>query len=783
MIRLTLVISSLGGGGAERVMATLANAWAAEGVAVTLVTLADRRGDKYPLHAAVNRVALDVAGRSPHVFTALRNNAVRLRSLRRALRAAQPDAIISFTTTVNLLVVLAVRGWRVPVIVSERSFVGAQPPRGMWRLVYRTLYRRAAAVVAQTRRGAVDLEARLSRPVVVIPNPVPDMPPAAARVAPYGRGQLVLAAGRLGVEKGFDILIDAFAMIAAEQPGWRLRIAGEGSARAALTEQIARHGLDGRVQLAGFDDDLPASMREADIFVLSSRYEGMPNALLEAMSLGLCCISSDCETGPREIIDSGSNGWLVPVADAPALAEALQMLMNDKTLRQRIGARAVEVRETHSLRSVLARWDALVATLLPSTGLGERGRLTTDAPRTGMHGRARESSPPEVARKPRVLFLIRSLRRGGAERQLVALAAGLRQSGWEVAVACFYAGGAFQRELERRDVPVIDLRKRGRWDVIGFLWRLWRALRQFEPDIVHGYLTVGNLLSLMARAACPGSHVVWGVRSSFIDRTRYDWMSRLTFALSCRMARGADRIIFNSQAGSTLHGAHGYPADRLVVIANGIDTDHFRFDETARQRMRREWGASDRDVLVGLIGRLDPMKDHPTFLQAAALLVAEHAPWRFVCVGEGGSGYAGELTTKARGLGLAGRMVWAGSCEDMVAAYSAMDIVVSSSFGEGFPNVVAEAMACGRPCVVTRVGDSAHLVADTGIVVPPRDPQALRDGIAQMRRRIESDSRAMALAARARVVDHFSTARLVSSSARVLENVRHRDCPLDGLAS
>src|SRR6185437_3305488 len=133
--------------------------------------------------------------------------------------------------------------------------------------------------------------------------------------------------------------------------------------------------------------------------------------------------------------------------------------------------------------------------------------------------------------------------------------------------------------------------------------------------------------------------------------------------------------------------------------------------------------------------------------------------------------------------GLAGRMGWAGSCEDMVAAYSAMDIVVSSSFGEGFPNVVAEAMACGRPCVVTRVGDSAHLVADTGIVVPPRDPQALRDGIAQMRRRIESDSRAMALAARARVVDHFSTARLVSSSARVLENVRHRDCPLDGLAS
>ncbi|OOG55280.1 hypothetical protein B0E47_09685 [Rhodanobacter sp. B05] len=400
-----------------------------------------------------------------------------------------------------------------------------------------------------------------------------------------------------------------------------------------------------------------------------------------------------------------------------------------------------------------------------------------------MHAARRASSQPDVARKPRVLFLIRSLGRGGAERQLTVLASGLRQSGWEVAVACFYAGGAFQRELERGGVPIIDLHKRGRWDVIGFLWRLWRALRQFEPDIVHGYLTVGNLLSLMGRVARPGSRVVWGVRSSFIDRERYDWMSRLTFALSCRMARRADRIIFNSQAGSRLHGARGYPADRLVVIANGIDVEHFRFDEPARQQMRREWGASDQDVLVGLIGRLDPMKDHPTFLQAAALLVADHAQWRFVCVGEGGSAYARELTAKARELGLADRMVWAGSCEDMVAAYSAMDIVVSSSFGEGFPNVVAEAMACGRPCVVTQVGDSAYLVADTGIVVPPREPQALRDGIAQMQRRIESDSRATALAARARVVDHFSTAKLVNSSARVLENVCRCDCPLGGLAS
>ncbi|MGB3497720.1 MAG: glycosyltransferase, partial [Rhodanobacter lindaniclasticus] len=179
-MRLALVIPTMGGGGAERVMAALANAWVADGAAVTLITLAPSAGDKYPLHAAVQRVGLDVAAPSPHALAALRNNVLRLRALRHALRAAQPDAIVSFTTTTNLMVVLAVTGWRVPVIVSERVFVAAHPPRAAWRLLYRMLCRRAAAMVAQTRRGADDLEARLQRPVEVIPNPVRELPLAGA---------------------------------------------------------------------------------------------------------------------------------------------------------------------------------------------------------------------------------------------------------------------------------------------------------------------------------------------------------------------------------------------------------------------------------------------------------------------------------------------------------------------------------------------------------------------------------------------------------------------------
>ena len=768
-MRLVLIIPSMGGGGAERVMATLANAWAADGMSVTLITLTPSTGDKYPLHAAVERVALDVSGASPNALAALRNNAQRLRALRRAMRAAKPDAVISFTTTVNLLALLAARGLQVPVIVSERAFVGAQPPRGVWRHLYRPLYRRAAAVVAQTQRGAADLEARLARPVSVISNPVREIAAEADNAAREKAGYLVQASGRLEPQKGFDILIDAFAGVAAAHPDWRLRIAGEGSARAGLTAQIARHGLAARIELSGFDNDLQASTRSADLFVLSSRYEGMPNVLLEAMSLGLCCISADCETGPREIIDHGDNGWLVPAEDAPALGQALHTLMQDGALRQRLGAKAAAVQQTYSLASVLAQWNTLLASALKPARSGTQAQ-----PQERAAGASHAAISSSSASTPRVLFLIRSLGRGGAERQLVALATGLRRKGWDVAVACFYAGGPFQRDLEQGNVPIIDLRKRGRWDNAGFLWRLWRAMRTYQPDIVHGYLTVGNLLSLMARVACPGTRVLWGVRSSYIDRSQYDWTSRTTFALSCKLSRFAHAIIFNSDAGAAHHVTLGYPRELARVVPNGIDTDRFQFTAAGRTQLREAWGMPADVILVGLVGRIDSMKDHPTFIQAAALLASRASYWRFVCVGGGGdSDYAQGLKAQAQSLGLGDRLIWVGPQDDMPAIYSALDIAVSTSYGEGFPNIVAEAMACGRPCVVTDVGDSARIVGTCGAVVEARNPAVFataveRTGEAMRHRGDEGDIQA---AAQSRIRESYAMESLLRNSEAAFRTV------------
>jgi len=374
----------------------------------------------------------------------------------------------------------------------------------------------------------------------------------------------------------------------------------------------------------------------------------------------------------------------------------------------------------------------------------------------------------EAAGLPRVVFLARSLQQGGAERQLVALASGLHRRGWPVSVVCFYGGGTFQKELEDAGVPLIDLRKRGRWDVIGFSWRLWRALRAVDADIVHGYLPVANMLTLVVRFARRRTRVIWGVRSSFIDRGRRDWLSRLTFRLSCRLARFADSIIANSEAGAAYHAALGYPAARIRVIHNGIDTQRFRFDASGRDRLREAWNVSGDSVLIGLVGRVEPMKDHSTFLGMAALLAAGDACWRFVCVGGGKPDFIRATRAEAEHLGLRDRVVWAGPQDDMAAVYSALDIVVSSSYGEGFSNVIAEAMACGRPCVVTRVGDSAAIAGDAGIVVPPRDAEALCAAIIEMRGRLLAARQTLAQSTRLRIVEWYGLDHLVERTEAAL---------------
>jgi len=331
-----------------------------------------------------------------------------------------------------------------------------------------------------------------------------------------------------------------------------------------------------------------------------------------------------------------------------------------------------------------------------------------------------------VVRRPCLLILTRDWSIGGAERQVVELLKVIDKRSIDICAATFYGTGPLRRELQGLPgVRLWNLRKRGRWDVVPFLLRAVRLARRVRPDVIHGYQGFPNLLTLIL-GWVTGARTVWGMRASNMDMRRYDWLRRIEAALETLCARAADLIIVNSEAGRRYHVARGFPEERTIMIPNGIDVERFRPDAKARTRMRWAWGVGGSDRLIGLICRLDPMKDHATFLAAAKLLADERPEVRFICVGDGPSEYASGLHALAARLGLERRVFWKPQTDEIAPVYAALDVLTSTSrYGEGFPNVVAEAMATGVPCVVTDVGDSAFIVGDTGIVVPVGHPQAL----------------------------------------------------------
>lgn len=367
-----------------------------------------------------------------------------------------------------------------------------------------------------------------------------------------------------------------------------------------------------------------------------------------------------------------------------------------------------------------------------------------------------------------LVLVARKLDRGGAERQLVALAVGLKSKGWNIHVVLFYEGGAFDGELITAGIPVHYLGKKNRWDILGFLVKFCRTVSRLEPTVVYSFLDLPNILTVLFYRLIGQPRLIWSIRAAGMEMQHYDWLARFIPWVEARLNKWAFRVIANSHAGAAWARARGFSAARIVVVENGIDTRRFCPDSAARDRVRCDWQVDDDEILIGLPGRLDTMKDHPNFLRACASLAATRQRLRFVCIGSGPAGYRDELAALAENLGIGARLIWAGPRQDMPAVYSALDLVCSSSsFGEGFSNVVGEAMACGVPCVVTDVGDSARIVGDCGEVVPARDPSQLSLAMEKMLDRLvcEPDLRQRA---RARIENLFSVDNMVERTKRIL---------------
>lgn len=376
-----------------------------------------------------------------------------------------------------------------------------------------------------------------------------------------------------------------------------------------------------------------------------------------------------------------------------------------------------------------------------------------------------DRNPP---RSGRIILLARKLDQGGSERQLVVLAKEMKKRGHDVHVVLFYEGGSFEGELVNAGVPMHHAGKHGRWDVIGFGVRLAFILRRLRPTTIYSFLDLPNILAALLHRWIGRPRLVWSIRAAGMEMQHYDWLFRLMMVLEESMGSTVDAIVANSQAGKDWAVARGFPHHKVVVIENGIDTDYFQYDSRGRERVRAEWKVvNNATKLVGIVARLDPMKGHEIFLKAAAQLVGVRRDLMFVCVGGGKDDYLHRLEELARSLGIDQHVVWAGARTDMPAVFSALDVVVSSSSSEGFSNAIAEAMSCERPCVVTDVGDSARIVGEIGIVVPPGDVDALAGAISGMLDRIEKGVD-IGRRARVRILDEFSVERMVSRTERVL---------------
>jgi glycosyltransferase involved in cell wall biosynthesis len=368
----------------------------------------------------------------------------------------------------------------------------------------------------------------------------------------------------------------------------------------------------------------------------------------------------------------------------------------------------------------------------------------------------------------RLLLSIPSLERGGAERQFAALASGLAARGHDVLAVTLGRGGPLAASLG--GARLVELGKASRLDNFRVALALAGLLRRETPAAHYAFLPSCCVLGGLLTALVPAVPLVMGVRATAVAGLTPS--ARLLLGLEAKLSRRAALVIANSQAGQRHCLERGFAASRLRVVPNGIDTGRFRPDRELGLALRREWGVADGERLIGLPARLDPMKDQATFLAAAALLAVRRPDVRFVCVGGGPEGDARTLRERAAALGLGGRLVWAGQRADMPAVYNALDLAcLSSACGEGFPNVLGEAMACGVPCAATDVGDAALVLGDAGGLARPGDAAGLAEALARLLERLEREGAGLAATCRERVVREFSVPRMVEATEALLRTV------------
>ncbi|PSB09470.1 glycosyltransferase family 4 protein [Pleurocapsa sp. CCALA 161] len=369
-MKITLVISSLSCGGAERVLVSMAQGLIQRRHEVTVVTLSGKNDDFYEFYelpAGCSRLALGVLSQSAEPLEAIKSNLKRIRVLRRAVQSSTPDVVISFLRITNITAILALLGTKYPLIVTEHNDPKVFSYGMLWETLRRLTYPFCSCLVSVSQ--GVDLgfaslpknkRAVIYNPIMVKDDGQTDELPKEVNL----QKNWLVSMGRLEQQKGFDLLLAAFAKIAAKYPDWQLLILGRGELREQLLQTRDDLGLSGQVVFTGALNNPFAVLKQAKLFVMASRSEGFPMAHGEALACGLPVVCTDCPSGPSEMVRQDRDGILVPNQNVAALSAAMESLMSNEAQRQKLAAQAAEVLERFGLDAIVTEWEVLINKLL-----------------------------------------------------------------------------------------------------------------------------------------------------------------------------------------------------------------------------------------------------------------------------------------------------------------------------------------------------------------------------------------------------------------------------------
>jgi glycosyltransferase involved in cell wall biosynthesis len=367
----------------------------------------------------------------------------------------------------------------------------------------------------------------------------------------------------------------------------------------------------------------------------------------------------------------------------------------------------------------------------------------------------------------KILHITTSLSLGGAEVMLYKLLSRLDPARFDNAVVSLTPPGQLAPKISELGVSVDSVHLSRSKPSPFALARLHRIIRRARPDIIQGWMYHGNIAASLGNQG--DRPLIMTVRHALVDIRHEKLTTRWMIQFGARVSRRAAATIYNSEAGAQQHQAQGYAKDRAVVIPNGFDTEIFKPDGDARDRLRRDLGVASDTVLVGLVARYHPVKDHANFIRAAAQVSQGNV--LFVLAGTGADEKNSALMAEIRDADVTERFHLLGERDDVPAVQAALDIATSASHTDSFPNVIGEAMACGVPCVVTDVGDCGDVVGDTGLVVPPRNPQALANAWMALLSKPVDERRLMGIQARKRIIERYSLPVVVKQFERVYEDV------------